>query len=119
MNAVRGAAMDPFSLEDKNIVITGASSGLGHHFSGVLSLAGANVVLGARREDMVAARVEEIRAGVRSPGGGPCTDEWRHSKFWPADDSGFAQINSGCSSCAHVEQYLVSFQSRFQLKLLR
>ena len=54
--------MNPFQLENKNVVITGASSGLGHHFAGVLSEAGANVILGARREEKVQARVDEIRA---------------------------------------------------------
>ena len=55
--------MNPFQLENKNVVITGASSGIGHHFAGVLSEAGANVVLGARREEKILARVDEIRAG--------------------------------------------------------
>ncbi len=55
--------MNPFHLENKHIVITGASSGLGHHFSGVLCEAGANVILGARREEKIQARVDEIRAG--------------------------------------------------------
>jgi len=54
--------VDPFQLNDKNIAITGASSGFGHHFAGVLAQAGANVVLGARREEKIQARVEEIRA---------------------------------------------------------
>ncbi len=54
--------MNPFQLENKHIVITGASSGLGHHFSGVLCEAGANVILGARREDKIQERVDEIRA---------------------------------------------------------
>ena len=54
--------MNPFQLENKNVVITGASSGIGHHFAGVLSEAGANVVLGARREEKILARVDEIRA---------------------------------------------------------
>jgi NAD(P)-dependent dehydrogenase (short-subunit alcohol dehydrogenase family) len=53
---------DCFGLKDKNVVVTGASSGLGHHFAGVLSRAGANVVLGARRDDKIRQRVEEIRA---------------------------------------------------------
>ena len=52
--------MDLFSLKGKNIAITGASSGFGHHFAGVLAAAGANVVLGARRTDKIAARVSEI-----------------------------------------------------------
>ena len=54
--------MNPFELENRNVVITGASSGLGHHFSGVLCEAGANVILGARREEKIKARVDEIRA---------------------------------------------------------
>lgn len=53
---------NPFSVEGKNIVITGASSGLGHHFSGVLCEAGAKVVLGARREEKIQTRVDELRA---------------------------------------------------------
>ncbi len=54
--------MNPFELENKNVVITGASSGLGHHFSGVLCEAGANVILGARRQEKIQTRVDEIRA---------------------------------------------------------
>jgi len=52
--------VDLFSLKGKNIAITGASSGFGHHFAGVLSAAGANVILGARRADKIADRVSEI-----------------------------------------------------------
>ncbi len=51
-----------FSLKDKHIVITGASSGLGRHFAGVLSRAGAAVVLGARRTDKIKACTDEINA---------------------------------------------------------
>jgi NAD(P)-dependent dehydrogenase (short-subunit alcohol dehydrogenase family) len=54
--------MNPFQVENKHVVITGASSGFGHHFSGVLGEAGAKVILGARREEKVQARVDEIRA---------------------------------------------------------
>jgi NAD(P)-dependent dehydrogenase (short-subunit alcohol dehydrogenase family) len=52
--------VDLFSLKGKNIAITGASSGFGHHFAGVLAGAGANVILGARRIDKIADRVSEI-----------------------------------------------------------
>ncbi|MGV0035631.1 MAG: SDR family NAD(P)-dependent oxidoreductase [Candidatus Azotimanducaceae bacterium WSBS_2022_MAG_OTU7] len=55
--------MDLFSLKGKNIAITGASSGFGHHFAGVLASAGANVVLGARRTDKIADRVSGINEG--------------------------------------------------------
>ena len=54
--------MSLFRLDNKNVAITGASSGFGHHFAGVLSEAGANVVLGARREEKIRERVEEINA---------------------------------------------------------
>jgi NAD(P)-dependent dehydrogenase (short-subunit alcohol dehydrogenase family) len=58
-----------FQLDNKNIAITGASSGFGHHFAGVLSEAGANVVLGARREEKIQARVDEILAAGGSATG--------------------------------------------------
>lgn len=54
--------MQSFRLDGSHAVITGASSGFGSHFAGVLADAGARVVLGARRTDKVEARVEEIRA---------------------------------------------------------
>ena len=53
--------MDPFDIRGKHIAITGASSGFGHHFAGVLAAQGAKVSLGARRTDKLDARVEEIR----------------------------------------------------------
>jgi NAD(P)-dependent dehydrogenase (short-subunit alcohol dehydrogenase family) len=54
--------MNPFSMIGKNVLITGASSGFGHHFAGVLAESGASVVLGARRTDKIEARVKEINA---------------------------------------------------------
>ena len=39
----------PFDLSGQVVAVTGASSGFGHHFAGVLANAGAKVVLGARR----------------------------------------------------------------------
>ncbi len=51
---------DVFDLAGKVIGITGASSGFGHHFAGVLAAAGATVLLGARREEKLSARVTEI-----------------------------------------------------------
>ena len=54
--------MDLFDLKDKNVAITGASSGFGFHFAGVLSNAGAKVALGARRTEKVRERVSEIEA---------------------------------------------------------
>ena len=53
--------VDVFSMQGKTVLITGASSGFGHHFAGVLAAAGANVVLGARRVEKIVDRVAEIR----------------------------------------------------------
>lgn len=54
-----------FSLANKTALVTGASSGLGRHFAGVLAEAGAQVVLAARRLD----RLEEVAAGIEKAGG--------------------------------------------------
>ena len=56
--------MEKFSLAGKTVLITGASSGFGHHFAGVVAEAGANVVLGARRIDKIETRVQELVAKV-------------------------------------------------------
>ena len=53
---------DIFNLDGKVVAVTGASSGFGHHFAGVLAAAGATVLLGARREEKLAERVSEIEA---------------------------------------------------------
>lgn len=52
--------METFNIENKHIAVTGASSGIGHHFAGILAAAGAKVTLGARRTDKLSARIEEI-----------------------------------------------------------
>ncbi len=54
--------LDRFRLDGQTVAVTGASSGFGHHFAGVLVAAGARVVLGARRVEKIEARVDEIRA---------------------------------------------------------
>lgn len=52
----------PFKLEGRRALITGASSGLGRHFAQVLSRAGAEVIVGARRADRLAELVGAIEA---------------------------------------------------------
>lgn len=49
------------SLAGKRALVTGASSGLGLHFSGVLAEAGAHVTLAARRHDRVVEAAEALR----------------------------------------------------------
>ena len=51
-----------FSLAGKTALVSGASSGLGEHFAQVLSAAGAEVIVAARREDRLASLVERINA---------------------------------------------------------
>lgn len=52
--------LKPFSLEGRIALITGASSGFGRHFAGVLAKAGAKVVLAARRADRLQSACDEI-----------------------------------------------------------
>jgi NAD(P)-dependent dehydrogenase (short-subunit alcohol dehydrogenase family) len=54
-----------FSLQGRTALVTGASSGLGRHFAQVLSRAGANVVLAARRLD----RLQSLAAEIEREGG--------------------------------------------------
>ena len=49
------------NIENKVILITGASSGIGEATSCVLAAGGAKVVLGARRTDRLKKIVDEIR----------------------------------------------------------
>lgn len=53
--------MGSFDISGRHVAITGASSGFGHHFAGVLASRGAKVSLGARRVDKLDLRVQEIR----------------------------------------------------------
>lgn len=54
-----------WDLSGKTALVTGASSGLGAHFAGVLALAGATVILGARRETQLA----EVAKTISDVGG--------------------------------------------------
>jgi NADP-dependent 3-hydroxy acid dehydrogenase YdfG len=49
------------NIQDKVVIITGASSGIGEATAKQLAQKGAKVVLGARREDRLAQLVEEIK----------------------------------------------------------
>lgn len=51
-----------FRIDGQVVLLTGASSGIGHHLAATLADAGGRVVLGARRAEALAERVEEIRA---------------------------------------------------------
>jgi NAD(P)-dependent dehydrogenase (short-subunit alcohol dehydrogenase family) len=53
---------DLFALDARHALVTGASSGLGRHFAGVLAAAGAKVTVAARREAALEQTVASIRA---------------------------------------------------------
>lgn len=57
-------ALDRFRLDGKVAVVTGASSGLGVQFAQALAQAGADLALGARRED----RLAETRTLIEAQG---------------------------------------------------
>ena len=54
-----------FDLTGKTALITGASSGFGAHFAEVLARAGASLIIGARRTEML----EDIARKVEATGG--------------------------------------------------
>ena len=56
--------LPPFGLQGRCALVTGASSGLGAHFAGVLAAAGARVWLAARRTD----RLQALQAHLRAQG---------------------------------------------------
>ncbi|MFT4081626.1 MAG: SDR family oxidoreductase [Nocardioides sp.] len=59
------SVLDRFRLDGKVAVVTGASSGLGVQFAQALAQAGADVVLGARREDKLLETRELVEAQGR------------------------------------------------------
>lgn len=55
-------SLQRFSLENRRVLITGASSGLGHGVAKGLAAAGAEIIACARREEKLKALVDEIRS---------------------------------------------------------
>jgi NAD(P)-dependent dehydrogenase (short-subunit alcohol dehydrogenase family) len=51
-----------FRLDERTVIVTGASSGLGARFARVVAAAGATVVVGARRRARLQALVDELRS---------------------------------------------------------
>ncbi|MGB1142444.1 MAG: SDR family NAD(P)-dependent oxidoreductase, partial [Halioglobus sp.] len=62
MNNQLQGLLQPFSLEGRVAMVTGASSGFGSHFAPVLAQAGARVVLAARRTNLIEEEANTIVA---------------------------------------------------------
>ncbi|MNC34479.1 SDR family NAD(P)-dependent oxidoreductase [Pseudomonas jessenii] len=65
MNETVSLSHSPFSLADKTVLITGASSGIGEHLARVAVRAGARVVLTARRVE----RLQQLAETINQNGG--------------------------------------------------
>lgn len=55
--------MNPFSLNNKTVLVTGASSGIGAQTAVLLSHLGANVILNGRNEERLQQRFQELAVG--------------------------------------------------------
>jgi NAD(P)-dependent dehydrogenase (short-subunit alcohol dehydrogenase family) len=104
---------NPFSVTQKHIVITGASSGFGHHFAGVLAGAGAHVSLGARRTDKLAERVESLTRSGGQAHAAPLdvTSSESIEAFFDAAESRFGAVdvlinNAGVEAGAKTYQMI-------------
>ena len=70
------------TLKEKVVLVTGASSGIGNALAKKLAMAGAKVVLVARRREVL----EETRAAISASGG--------HARVFPCDLSDMEQIDA-------------------------
>ncbi len=86
---------DIFDLTGRHVAVTGASSGFGHHFAGVLTARGARVTLGARRLDRLQARVDELcAAGGEATGAAlDVRDRASMESFFAAAEGAFGPVD--------------------------
>lgn len=111
-----------FSLEGKVVVLTGASSGLGHHFAHCLGDAGAALVLAARRAE----RLEELVASLPRAIAVPCdlTVSGAPAQLIEATVDAYGQIdvvvnNAGISRVLPaVEDDLDEFRRELEINLV-
>jgi NAD(P)-dependent dehydrogenase (short-subunit alcohol dehydrogenase family) len=90
------AAASHFDLTGRVALVTGASSGLGENFARVLAVAGAKVVLAARRTD----RLRSVCAEIKAAGGDAIavtmdvTDEASTIAAYDAAEAAFGPVTS-------------------------
>ena len=82
-----------FTLSGKTALVSGASSGLGEHFSQVLAAAGARVIVAARRDDRLEALVDRINGA-----GGEATSIAMDVTSRASVDSAFKELDDTVSS---------------------
>jgi NAD(P)-dependent dehydrogenase (short-subunit alcohol dehydrogenase family) len=114
--------LDAFRLDGKAVILTGASSGLGHRFSRLLSAAGAGVVAAARRAE----RLEELAAGSERLVPVPCdvTAPGAAARLVEASLDSFGRIdvvvnNAGISRVlAAVDDDVDDFRAELEINLV-
>lgn len=100
-----------FNLEGKLALVTGASNGIGRHLAAVLADAGASVVLGARRQDVLDEAADQLRAGGATALGVAMdvadTDSIEHAFARIHDEFGkFPDVLVNCAGIVLVKPFL-------------
>ena len=111
-----------FSLAGKVALVTGASSGLGRHFAGVLAEAGAQGVVGARRLE----RLNNVVAGIESAGGRALAaqldvtdpDSIRSLFKMTTDTVGLIDVVVNCAGIAKTGDFIELGDAEWNLSLI-
>lgn len=130
-----GDPLASFRLDEKAVILTGASSGLGNRFAKALTAAGADVVVTARRAERLDELVATIEGGAGSGGSGssggrivpvPCdiTDDGAADRLVEAALDHFGRIdvvvnNAGISRVlAAVDDDIDDFRDELAINLV-
>lgn len=80
---------NPFSLSNKTILVTGASSGIGRDVAIECSKMGANVIISGRNESRLKETFDKL--------------EGKNHMFFPADLSKYEEISELCKNCPEID----------------